>query len=67
MCFEKKITWNECEFCKKCNFRTCIKCIVKSGKLYKNCFSCKNDNKDKYDFVHNIFLKKISKSSILNM
>jgi hypothetical protein len=58
VCFENKITWNECEFCVKCNFRTCIKCIIKSGKQYKNCFSCKNDNRDKLDFIHNTLLKK---------
>ena len=57
VCFEEKIVWHECEFCKKCNFRTCIKCIVQSGESYKTCFSCNNDNSDKYDFVHNVFLK----------
>ena len=65
VCFEEKKLWYESEFCKKCNFRTCIKCIVKSGESYKTCFSCKNDNSDKYEFVHNVLLKKVSKSLIL--
>jgi hypothetical protein len=65
VCFQNKKTWAEHEYCKICNFRTCIKCIIKSGKLYKNCFSCKNDNSDKYEFVHNVLLKKVSKSLIL--
>ena len=58
VCFENKNIWHECEMCKICNFRTCLKCIVQSGKLFKKCFSCKNDNSDKYDFVYNVFLKK---------
>ena len=46
VCFEKKNTWIDYEFCKICNFRTCIRCIAKTVKTNSNkkCFGCRSYN-----------------------
>ena len=44
VCFESKNTWIDYEFCKICNFRTCIRCIAKTVKT--------NSNKNVFVVVH---------------
>ncbi len=57
VCFEENSIWNETEYCTICNFRTCIKCILKAGDLNKKCFSCRTETNDKYDIIYDLLSK----------
>jgi len=57
VCYEEKQLWNELEYCKICNYRTCIKCILKAGSLNKKCFNCRTDTNDKYNVIYNLLSK----------
>ena len=59
VCFEEKPIWNETEYCAICNFRTCIKCILKAGNLNKKCFSCRTETNDKYDVLYSLLSQYI--------
>ena len=54
VCYEERPVWNQMEFCKICNFRTCVKCIINAGNLNKKCFGCRAETNDKYDTIYNI-------------
>jgi hypothetical protein len=57
VCFEEKPIWNETEYCAICNFRTCIKCILKAGNLNKKCFSCRVETNNKYNIIYDLLSK----------
>ena len=54
VCYNEKKSWIEIEHCKICNYRTCIKCIIKAGNLNKKCFHCRNETKDKYNVLYDL-------------
>ena len=57
VCYEEKPTWNELEYCDICNFRTCIKCIIKAEDLNKKCFSCRVETNNKYNIIYDLLSK----------
>ena len=65
VCFEQKNTWVDYEFCKICNFRTCIRCIANTVKTNSKqfCFGCRSYNA-KYEPIYEQINNILSQNKI---